>query len=98
VFGGKLKAVDSSPVDHKRGIKQVVRLDDAVVVVADRFWRARDAVAALTPAGQWCQRRRDVAQIAARHAAVSRRRSQAGIFSTGDGVDALKNAARRGDL
>ncbi|MBV9905360.1 MAG: xanthine dehydrogenase family protein molybdopterin-binding subunit, partial [Alphaproteobacteria bacterium] len=46
VFGGKLKSVDTKAVDGKRGIVKVVRLDDAVAVIADRFWRARDAVAA----------------------------------------------------
>ncbi len=49
VFGGTLVSVDSGPISGKRGIEKVVRLDDAVVVVADRFWRARDAVAALNP-------------------------------------------------
>ena len=49
VFGGKLISVDSGAVDARRGIKKVVRLDDAVVVVADRFWRARDAAASLAP-------------------------------------------------
>ena len=49
VFGGKLKSVDSSAVEKKRGIKKVIKLDDAVVVVADRYWRAKDGAAALTP-------------------------------------------------
>ncbi len=49
VFGAKLQHVDESPIAGRRGIKKVVKLDDAVVVVADRFWRARDAVAALSP-------------------------------------------------
>lgn len=47
VFGGKLASVDAAAITDKRGIKKVVKLDDAVVVVADRFWRARDAVAGL---------------------------------------------------
>lgn len=49
VFGGKLKAVLVADVLKRRGVQKVVQLDDAVVVVADRFWRARDAVAALNP-------------------------------------------------
>ena len=49
VFGGKLKAVSVGDVSKMRGIKKIVQLDDAVVVVADRFWRARDAAAALNP-------------------------------------------------
>jgi isoquinoline 1-oxidoreductase beta subunit len=49
VFGGKLVSVEDSAAAQRRGVKKVVHLDDAVVVVADRFWRARDAVAALQP-------------------------------------------------
>ena len=49
VFGGKLVSVNDGAVAGNRGVKKVVRLDDAVVVVADRFWRARSAVDALTP-------------------------------------------------
>ena len=49
VFGAKLKSVDTGIIHGRRGIKQVVKLDDAVVVVADRFWRAKEAVADLDP-------------------------------------------------
>lgn len=49
VFNGKLVSVDESPIVQNRGVKKVVKLDDAVVVVADRFWRARAAVNALQP-------------------------------------------------
>jgi len=49
VFGGKLMSVDVTGIGSRRGVKKVVKLDDAVVVVADRFWRARDAVASLNP-------------------------------------------------
>jgi isoquinoline 1-oxidoreductase subunit beta len=49
VFGGKLKSVDDSPAKGRRGVLQVVRLNDAVVVVADRFWRAKEALALLNP-------------------------------------------------
>jgi isoquinoline 1-oxidoreductase subunit beta len=46
-FGGTLGAVDIAPIAQRRGVKQVVRLDDAAVVVADRYWRARNALDAL---------------------------------------------------
>ncbi|HKD21207.1 MAG TPA: molybdopterin cofactor-binding domain-containing protein, partial [Rhizomicrobium sp.] len=49
VFGGKLKSVDTSGIENRRGIKKVVKLDDAVVVVADRYWRAKFAASALSP-------------------------------------------------
>jgi isoquinoline 1-oxidoreductase beta subunit len=49
VFGGKLKSVDEAPVKGRRGLLQVVKLDNAVAVVADRFWRAKEALALLKP-------------------------------------------------
>jgi isoquinoline 1-oxidoreductase beta subunit len=49
VHGGKLKSVDETPAKGKRGVLQVVKLDNAVAVVADRFWRAKEALALLKP-------------------------------------------------
>jgi isoquinoline 1-oxidoreductase beta subunit len=49
VYGGKLVAVDTAPADAMPGVKKVVKLDEAVAVVADSFWRARRALAALKP-------------------------------------------------
>ncbi len=48
--GGKLKSVDDAPLKGAPGIVQVVRLADAVAVVAtDSFWRAKQALAKLHP-------------------------------------------------
>ncbi len=49
VFGGKLKSVNDAPVKGRRGVIQIVKLDNAVAVVADRFWRAKEALALLKP-------------------------------------------------
>ena len=49
VFGGKLKSVDTHSAERMRGVKKIMKLDDAVVVVADRYWRAKDAAASLAP-------------------------------------------------
>ena len=51
VAGGTLKSVDESAIAGRRGILRVVKLKDAVAVVADRFWRAKTAVDLLKP--QW---------------------------------------------
>lgn len=48
-FGGKLAAVDPQPALARRGVKQVVRLPDAVAVVADSHWHAQQALNALKP-------------------------------------------------
>ncbi len=49
VFGGRLRAVDPAPAESLPGVKRVVRLDEAVAVVADTYWRARRALAVLKP-------------------------------------------------
>jgi len=49
-FGGTLASVDPQAALSKRGVKQVVRLPDAVAVVADSYWRAQQALDALKPA------------------------------------------------
>jgi isoquinoline 1-oxidoreductase subunit beta len=49
VPGGTLKSVDDSPVAGARGIIKVVKLPNAVAVVADNYWRAKQALARLQP-------------------------------------------------
>lgn len=90
VFGGKLKSVDTQALDARRGIKKIVKLDDAVVVVADRYWRAKDAVAALNPVWD------DGGNGSVTSASISTKRQsalKAGPFDvdlkTGSGADAL---------
>ena len=48
VIGGKLKSFDAAKVEKMPGVKKVVAIDgNAVVVVADTYWNARTALAAL---------------------------------------------------
>jgi len=47
VFGGTLKSVDESKIAGRRGVLQVVKLPNAVAVVADRYYRAQSALKAL---------------------------------------------------
>ncbi len=47
VFGGTLKSVDEAKIASRRGVLQVVKLKDAVAVVADRTYRAQAALNAL---------------------------------------------------
>jgi CO/xanthine dehydrogenase Mo-binding subunit len=47
VFGGKLVNVDDSKAMAIKGVRQVVRLDDAVAVVGDHMWAAMQGLAAL---------------------------------------------------
>jgi isoquinoline 1-oxidoreductase beta subunit len=48
VYGGKLKSFDAAKAQAMRGVKQVVPVGDTgVAVIADTFWNAKTAVAAL---------------------------------------------------
>jgi len=47
VFGGKLGSVDDAKAKTIPGVRQIVRLDDAVAVVADHMWAAKQGLAAL---------------------------------------------------
>ncbi len=95
VFGAKLKSVDTGVVHGRRGIKQTVKLDDAVVVIADRYWRAKEAVADLEPVFD------DAADGQVSSASITTRRAQAlksgnikVDLKKGAGVDALAAADR----
>jgi isoquinoline 1-oxidoreductase beta subunit len=47
VFGGALRSVDETSISTFKGVRGVVRLPDAVAVVADTWWRAKRAADAL---------------------------------------------------
>ena len=49
VQGGKLVSVDPAPAEAMPGVKQVVQLEEAVAVVADSYWQARQALGKLSP-------------------------------------------------
>ena len=51
VYGAKLLSVDEAPARAIPGVKQVVKLDNAVAVIADSTWAAFKGVRALDP--QW---------------------------------------------
>jgi isoquinoline 1-oxidoreductase subunit beta len=48
VFGGRIKRVDDSAAKAVKGVRQIVRLDDAVAVVADHMGAAKKGLEALT--------------------------------------------------
>ena len=47
VVDGKVAALDDSKAKAIKGVHQIVRLDDAVAVVADHMWAAKQGLAAL---------------------------------------------------
>jgi CO/xanthine dehydrogenase Mo-binding subunit len=47
VVGGKVAGIDEQKAKAIPGVRQIVRLDDAVAVVADHMWAAKQGLAAL---------------------------------------------------
>ena len=47
VFGGRVKSLDDNAAKAVKGVRQIVRLDDAVAVVADHMGAAKKGLAAL---------------------------------------------------
>jgi isoquinoline 1-oxidoreductase beta subunit len=49
VMGGKVAAVDEQKALAVKGVRQVLRIEGAVAVVADHFWAAKQGLAAAAP-------------------------------------------------
>ena len=47
IVGGKLKSFDASKAEKMPGVKKVVRVENAVAVIADTWWRAKTALEAV---------------------------------------------------
>jgi CO/xanthine dehydrogenase Mo-binding subunit len=97
VVGGKVAGLDESKALAIKGVHQVVRLDDAVAVVADHMWAAKQGLAAL--AVRWD----DGANASVSTADVVRGLDEAsqkpGVVARkeGDAAAALAGGARRVD-
>jgi isoquinoline 1-oxidoreductase beta subunit len=97
VPGGKLKSVDEAAAKSRRGVAQIVKLDDAVAVLADNFWRAKEAVNALEPV--WDEgvnaKMSSAATLAAMKAAIQSGKDLTSDHSRGNVSGALTAAAKR---
>jgi isoquinoline 1-oxidoreductase subunit beta len=96
VFGGAPKAIDESAIANMRGVRRVVRLHDAVAVVADSWWRAKRALDVLPitwdPRGNGHVSSASIAQRV--RAGLSAEKAQVGR-DDGDVAAALQQAVRR---
>ncbi|MGA9320146.1 MAG: molybdopterin cofactor-binding domain-containing protein [Xanthobacteraceae bacterium] len=95
-FGGVLKAADEKAIANMPGVRRVVRMPDAVAVVADSWWRAKRALDALPI--EWDARGNDrvssasVAEVV--RSGLDAEKSQVGR-SDGDIAAGLQQAVRR---
>jgi len=48
VFGSSVESIDSSAAEKMKGVVKVVNLGDGVGVIADSYWQAKKAIAAVT--------------------------------------------------
>lgn len=97
VFGGTLAGVDDAAAQKVKGVRQVVKLDNAVAVVADHMWAAKQGLAACAP--RWkdgAHAKLDTAQIFA-HLEKSSEGPGAIAHKAGDAAAAMKTGARRID-
>jgi isoquinoline 1-oxidoreductase subunit beta len=95
VFGAKLVSVDSAPAEALPGVKKVVKLNDAVAVVADGYWRALKGVRALAPKFEDTGKGAETSDTiyAAIGAGLDGEEFEK-VFASGKGGDALEGAAK----
>ena len=95
VFGGAPKAVNDGAIANMKGVRRVVRLPNAVAVIADSWWHARRAVEALPiewdPRGNGRVSTASIADIV--RAGLSAEKSQVGR-SDGDVAAAMQSAVK----
>ena len=95
VFGADVASFDGSAALRQRGIKQVLRIPSAVVVVADSWWRAKQALPLVKV--NWTATPHDQLTSADLHKQAEQAlRDQSGLAFTnrGDADAALKSATR----
>ena len=95
VFGGKVASLDDAKAKTIVGVRQVVRLDDAVAVVADTTWAAKQGLAALDV--RWDEgpnARLSTADIVQQLVSALAEKGVVGR-SDGDVAAAMKGASRR---
>lgn len=95
VFGAKLVSVDTAPAEALPGVKKVVKLDNAVAVIADGYWRALKGVRALAPKFEDTGKGAETSDTiyAAIGAAIDKEKGNK-VFASGKGADALQGAAK----
>jgi len=94
-FGGKLVSVNEAKARAVHGVSQVVRLDDAVAIVASHTWAAKQGLSAAAP--EWDpgpNAKLSTADIVSQLASASERR---GVVARNDGDAAaiIAGAARK---
>jgi isoquinoline 1-oxidoreductase beta subunit len=95
VLGGKPKSVDEAAARSVKGVRQVVRIDEAVAVVADHMWAAKKGLKAA--AIQWDEGANATVDSASLIRQLEEASKQPGAVARneGDAESALAGAAQR---
>lgn len=96
VIGGKLESVDAAKAKAVPGVREVLTIDNAVAVVADHYWAARQGLAAAAPvwnAGPHAGL--TIAAIVAEMDAASRQPGGVAARQDGDAPGVIAKAARK---
>jgi isoquinoline 1-oxidoreductase beta subunit len=92
VPGGKLAGVDEQAALKVKGVRQVIKLDNAVAVVGDHFWAAKQGLAAAAP--RWDDGPNANVSTASIVAAMMKASQNAGAAATSKG-DAVKRLGEK---
>ncbi len=97
VFGGKLTSYDEAKISARPGVRGVVKVNDwTVAVVADTWWRAKSALAALPIVWDEGSDASQSSATIARHLEEGLTAKEAYAFrKEGDAVTAIQGAAKR---
>jgi isoquinoline 1-oxidoreductase beta subunit len=95
VFGGRVKSVDDTAAKAVKGVRQIVRLDDAVAVVADHMGAAKKGLAALKIEWDEGPHAELTTEAVARELDQATQRPGAVAQNVGDADKALASAATR---
>jgi len=95
VLGGKVAGIDEQKAKAVPGVRQIVRLDDAVAVLADHMWAAKQGLAAL--AIRWDDGPNAQLSTADVVQGLAKASETAGVTARKDGdpVSALAGAAKK---
>ncbi|WP_420223596.1 molybdopterin cofactor-binding domain-containing protein [Pigmentiphaga litoralis] len=93
VPGGKLQAADDAKAMAVKGVRHVLKLDNAVAVVGDHMWAAKQGLAALEPT--WSDGPNAAMTTATIIADMKTASNSAGVVARNDG-DANKDAPKGG--
>jgi isoquinoline 1-oxidoreductase beta subunit len=95
VFGAKLGAVETGAVEAMPGVKKVVKLENAIAIVADGYWRALQALRTLVPSFTDVGKGKESSEtsFAAMGKALESAEAQV-VFASGDAIAAMGGAAR----